>query len=76
MITEPIPTLTCYSFGYDREDGTFAILATLNNNDGHLLPSQFRAMADTMASALALYTGDIITILERQDVPDYVNLLE
>ena len=40
------------SIGYLREDGDFAILATLNNNDGYLLSNEFSALIKYFISFL------------------------
>lgn len=69
-------TRTTVSLGYIREDGDFAILATLNNNDGLLTTDAFDAMVDVMRSALQLFAETGISVLERQDTPDYVAITE
>jgi hypothetical protein len=60
------------SIGHWREDGDFAILATLNNNDE--LINGFKELVEIVRFRVALQSGrdDIIT-LERQDAPDYVD---
>jgi hypothetical protein len=62
------------SIGYYREDGTFAILATVNNNGEYLDPSEFDEMCDFMQDYLKTNTFKNIIILERQDAPDYVDV--
>lgn len=61
------------SIGYLREDGDFAILATLNNNDGYLLSNEFSAL---IKLTIALFSNKIenidIVALPREDAPDYV----
>ena len=41
------------SIGFNREDGDFAILATLNNNDGHLSDDAFH----NIVQGITLYMG-------------------
>lgn len=61
------------TIGFLREDGDFAILATLNNNDEHMSPEQFQAIARTLCEQLAAATGNAIQALHRQDAPDYID---
>jgi hypothetical protein len=64
------------SIGYYREDGDFAILATLNNNDGLLSDQKFKQLIELVESDFVeklYYTHDIM-VLERQDTPDYVEI--
>lgn len=74
--------MTSYSIGYEREDGDFAVLATLNNNDGLLSNGAFLSIVHDTAERLQRIfrdgDGDIldIQILERQDAPDYVDTSE
>lgn len=49
------------SIGYHREDGDFAVLATLNNNDGHMTDEDFGELAGVVASKL----GDEIELPEE-----------
>ena len=68
------------SIGYERDDGDFAILATLNNNDELMPQAEFEQFAfeikERFQLALRDEQGDIRTIemRERQDTPDYVEL--
>jgi hypothetical protein len=62
------------SIGFFREDGDFAILATLNNNDGYLTEEAFGVMVGEVASTLCSKLVCQIDVLERQDTPDYVTL--
>lgn len=64
------------SIGFCREDGDFALLATLNNNDGHLTEDAFMALVDEVASTLCSKLMCQVDVLERQDTPDYVTLEE
>jgi len=61
------------SIGYHREDGDFAVLATLNNNDDFMSDEQFKEVVDSLAAKLRA-VGLRIEILERQDTPDYVTI--
>jgi hypothetical protein len=62
------------SIGFFREDGDFAILATMNNNDGYLTEDAFSAMVEVVRSALGMFAEVEMSVLERQDTPDYVTL--
>ena len=62
------------SIGYHREDGDFAILATLNNNDEFMSDEEFTEVVDSLAKKLWAVTRLYITVLERQDTPDYVTI--
>lgn len=61
-----------YSIGIMRDDGDLAILATLNNNDEHMTDTQFDELKTALVLTIANYTDEQITVLERQDAPDYV----
>ena len=64
------------SIGYYREDNDFAILSTLNNNDGLLSDQRFKQLIELVESEYVeklYYTHDIM-VLERQDTPDYVEI--
>jgi hypothetical protein len=65
------------SIGYYREDGDFAVVVTLNNNDGIYTPETFNKLIKNIFNEL--YTEcDIcypdLIVLERQDTPDYVQI--
>ena len=62
------------SLGFFREDGDFAILATLNNNDGHLTVEDFEGLVGDVASTLCRKLVREVVGLERQDTPDYVEV--
>ena len=64
------------SIGYYREDGDFAILATLNNNDGLLSDQRFKQLIELVEGEYVekLYYTHGIVVLERQDTPDYVEV--
>jgi hypothetical protein len=58
------------SIGYFRDDGDFAILATLNNNDGDF--PWFEFMVNELKREISHKTEIECYALERQDAPDYV----
>lgn len=63
------------SIGYFREDGDFAILATLNNNDGYLLSNEFNDLVKLIKISLSNKIKNIdIVALNREDAPDYVGV--
>ena len=64
------------TIGYTREDGDFAVLATLNNNDEHMTDEAFEGVIATTVRIWSHYTGQSIEVLERQDVPDYLTIEE
>ena len=66
--------MTNASIGFTRDDGDFAVLATLNNNDGHLSDELFGQLVRELTQTLALYTVQPMTALNRQDTPDYIQL--
>ena len=66
--------MTTVSIGFFREDGDFAILATLNNNDGYLTEEAFGVMVEVTRMTLRQLAEVEVSVLERQDTPDYVTL--
>ncbi len=71
--------MTCYSVGFHRDDGDFAILATFNNNDELFTDKDFETIvfgvkALLRGTLLADGRADDCIVLERQDAPDYVTL--
>lgn len=64
------------SIGFDREDGDFQILATLNNNDELISPYMFEAMACYINAMISHRAEKDCRIIERQDTPDYITLDE
>lgn len=62
------------SFGYFRDDGDFAILATLNNNDDFLTDNTFSCLIVNMFSFFADNSNQSVIALYRQDTPDYVTI--
>ena len=64
------------TIGYARDDGDFAVLATLNNNDEGLSASQFDQLVIETRNFYNDRMMDCIQVLERQDAPDYITLGE
>ena len=64
------------SIGFFREDGDFAVLATLNNNDANLTEDVFMALVGEVASTLCSKLVREVQVLERQDTPDYITIEE
>ena len=64
-----------YTIGFLREDYSFEVLATLNNNGGLLGSSTFSDLIDrTLDHFQKLYQDNNIVALPRQDTPDLINL--
>jgi hypothetical protein len=69
--------MTTYTIGYHREDGDFAILATLNNNDGGMGNSTFADLVERTRFQIANFMQPTpIVSIERQDAPDYITIEE
>jgi hypothetical protein len=69
--------MTTYTIGYHRDDGDFAVLATLNNNDGHMGDTSFADLLETVRFQLACHLQPTpIVSIERQDAPDYITIEE
>lgn len=65
------------SFGFLREDGDFAILATLNNLDGHMSEESFHQLVDVIQHELNAHCDGLqVQPLVRADAPDYVYIDE
>jgi hypothetical protein len=64
------------SIGYEREDGDFHIIATLNNNEELAEEADWDYAITAIASILKNVTGISLAVLGRQDAPDFVNLDE
>jgi len=62
------------SIGIMRDDGDFAVLATLNNNDELLVEAEFMKLVNTVASTLCSKLTREIRVIERQDAPDYITI--
>lgn len=63
------------SIGYTRDDGDFAILATLNNKDEHMDERVFNNLVEMnrLFFQSILHDESIIS-LEREDAADYIDL--
>jgi hypothetical protein len=64
------------SIGFDREDGDFQIIATLNNNEEVAEEADWECAVAAIVNTLKKATGLSLAVLERQDAPDFVNLDE
>ena len=64
--------MKCVSIGYFRDDGDFALLATLNNNDGDIRVFEF--IVEDLKRNISLSTSIECIVLEREDAPDYVTI--
>ena len=60
------------SIGYFRDDGDFAILATLNNNDGDI--KHFEFLVADIKGMISDCAGIECVAIERQDAPDYASI--
>jgi hypothetical protein len=65
------------SIGFYKDNGDFAIVATLNNNEGRMSDQEFEAEVERVSSIFAKHLGMWHTfVLQRQDAPDYITLEE
>ncbi len=64
------------SIGYEREDGDFHIIATLNNNEEIAEEADWDFAIAAIVSTLHKVMGLKLAVLEREDAPDFVNLDE
>lgn len=62
------------SIGFTRDDGDFALFATLNNLDDYFSSYDFKELVHAVASELQAATQMQVQILEREDAPSYVVL--
>jgi hypothetical protein len=62
------------SIGFTRDDGDFALFATLNNLDEYFNSYDFKELVHAVASELQAATSMEVEILEREDAPSYVTL--
>jgi hypothetical protein len=62
------------SIGFTRDDGDFALFATLNNLDDYFSSYDFKELVHAVASELQTATQMKVEILEREDAPSYVVL--
>jgi hypothetical protein len=61
------------TIGFWREDGDFAVLATLNNKDGHLTHKHFAELVISTANFYRDSVDDLV-LYEREDAPDYLDI--
>ncbi len=62
------------SIGFTRDDGDFALFATLNNLDEYFNSYDFKELIHAVASELQEATNMKVEILEREDAPSYLTL--
>jgi len=62
------------SIGFTRDDGDFALFATLNNLDEYFNSYDFKELIHAVASELQAATNMKVEILERDDAPSYITL--
>ena len=62
------------SIGFIRDDGDFALFATLNNLDEYFNSYDFKELIHAVASELQAATKMKVEILEREDAPSYVTM--
>jgi hypothetical protein len=62
------------SIGFTRNNGDFALFATLNNLDEYFNSYDFKELVHAVASELQAATQMQVQILEREDAPSYVVL--
>jgi hypothetical protein len=62
------------SIGFYREDGDFAVLAALNNIDGHLSEDAFLSLIGVLRTSYRVFIDSPVLVVERQDIPDYVTI--
>jgi len=62
------------SIGFTRDDGDFALFATLNNLDEYFNSYDFKELVHAVASELKSATNMKVEILEREDAPSYITL--
>lgn len=62
------------TIGFIREDGDLAVIATLNNNDGHIGAANFIALVERLRQSLQAALDEPLQVFERQDAPDYVEI--
>jgi len=62
------------SIGFTRDDGDFALFATLNNLDEYFNSYDFKELIHAVASELKAATNRKVEILEREDAPSYITL--
>jgi hypothetical protein len=59
--------MKCVSIGYFRDDGDFALLATLNNNDGDIQVFEF--IVEDLRRNISLSTGIECIVLKGKMHP-------
>lgn len=68
--------MTHYTIGFKREDGSFQVLATINNN-GLMGAEVLKAIIGSLVLMFdGVFPNKDVDLLERQDAPDHINLEE
>jgi len=62
------------SIGFMREDGDLGLFATLNNLDEYISDDAFNALIDIVGTYIENKSKQKVTVLERNDAPDYVEI--
>lgn len=65
-----------FTLGWHREDGSFEVVATLNFETAHMVPTYVsrERVIDNIAQMLADYLDTDLTVLERQDAPSVIDV--
>jgi len=63
------------SIGFMREDGDLTLVATLNNLDGHMSDDNFHVLVEGVSTYIEAMAKQTVVVLEREDAPDYVEIL-
>lgn len=67
--------MNAVSIGHFRDDGAFAILATLNNKDEGMDTHDFAVVIGLVLRIIVHFAPGLpIEALERDDAPDYVEI--
>lgn len=69
-------TQSTITIGYQRKNGSVAVLATLNNIGNKLDEATFDDTILTLVSSFAESLGKDVQAWERQDAPTYLDSIE
>lgn len=78
-MTQQTTTTNCLTIGFERLDGDFQVLATLNNNDELIEKDKFDAIVTYLLNTFDecfSEEGYEVVALDRQDAPDYISIDE
>jgi len=62
------------SIGFMREDGDLGLFATLNNLDEYISDDAFNVLIGIVGAYIETESKQKVTVLERNDAPDYVEI--